>query len=98
MVLEQVGVSRDHYLARSTLGRMSVERSKELITYKAKYLELYSENFDKCCKVQRQNYKGPVSLLQWLVWGSPVGFKDCQTQFIFWAMEWGKERTKDRKR
>lgn len=74
MALEQVGVSRDHYLAGSTLGRMSVVRSKELMKFKAKCLELYSENFDKCCKVQRQNHKGPVSLLQRspveLLWGS----------------------------
>lgn len=83
MALEQVGVSRDHYLNGTSLGRMSVARSKELIKFKAKCLEICSEDFDKCCKVQRQKHKGPVSLLQWLACGAPVGFKDCQTRFIF---------------
>jgi hypothetical protein len=42
--------------------------------------------------------KVSASLLQPLACKAPVGFKDCQTLFIFRGMEEGKGRTKDRKR
>ena len=39
--------------------------------------------------------KVSASLLQPLACKAPVGFKDCQTLFIFRGMEEGKGRTKD---
>lgn len=75
------------------------QRSKELTEFKAKCLDLYSKNFDKCHKVQRQelqrsHFSASPSPLQSSHWFQ----RHTRLGSALWGLDPGEEWTKDRKK